>query len=48
MAKLESPIKFGNGGKTGSGPAPAGGKLVSPVKSTNQSEASGHDNGPKK
>lgn len=46
-SELQSPAKFGDKGNVGGGPQPAGGKLVSPVKDSNKSEASGHDNGPK-
>lgn len=42
---LVSPAQVGNKGGKGSGPSPAGGKLVSPSKSSNASEASGHKNG---
>lgn len=40
--KVEGPASFGAKGNISGGPQPAGGKLVSPNKSTAKSEASGH------
>ena len=48
MAKIESPVKYGDKGIVHGAPATPGGKLVSPAKSTNKSEGSGHNNGLKK
>ena len=47
MAKFESPARMGDKGKPSpSGPAPAGGKYVSPSKES-KGETKNHDNGPK-